>query len=63
MLAEIVVFAAFPRFSLAPSTLVIIGALRAAARWSITAQEPPLLLLASVRGLRLSGLTPMGSVR
>jgi PPP family 3-phenylpropionic acid transporter len=45
VLAEIVVFALSPRFTLQPSALVVIGALSAVARWSITAQEPSLAVL------------------
>ena len=40
VLAEIVVFALSPRFTLPPAVLVVIGALSAVARWLITAQEP-----------------------
>ncbi len=64
VLAEIVVFATSPRFTLAPSTLVVIGALSAVARWSITAQEPPVALLAMVQlahGLSF-GLTQVGTM-
>ncbi|WP_407180158.1 MFS transporter [Bradyrhizobium sp. STM 3562] len=64
VLAEIVVFATSPRFTLAPSMLVIIGALSAVARWSITAQEPQLILLALVQlahGLTF-GLTQVGTM-
>ncbi len=64
VLAEIVVFAASPRFTLAPSSLVVIGALSAAARWCITAQEPPIALLAVVQlahGLSF-GLTQVGTM-
>ena len=64
VVAEIVVFAISPRFSLAPSTLVMIGALTAVARWSITAQEPSLALLAVVQlthGLTF-GLTQLGTM-
>ncbi|WP_024510474.1 MFS transporter [Bradyrhizobium sp. ARR65] len=64
VLAEIVVFAASPRFTLAPSMLVTIGALSAVARWSITAQEPQLALLGLVQlahGLTF-GLTQVGTM-
>ena len=64
VLAEIVVFALSPRFSLQPSTLVVIGALSAVARWSITAQEPPLAVLAVVQlahGLTY-GITQVGTM-
>lgn len=49
VIAEIVLFALSPRFSLQPSTLVVIAALSAAARWVITAQDPPLAVLAIVQ--------------
>jgi PPP family 3-phenylpropionic acid transporter len=64
VLAEIVVFALSPRFTLAPSTLVVIGGLSAVLRWLITAQEPPLALLAVVQlahGLTY-GLTQVGTM-
>jgi PPP family 3-phenylpropionic acid transporter len=46
VIAEIVVFALSPRFSLHPSTLMAIGGLSAVVRWIVTANEPPLALLA-----------------
>ncbi|MDA9499697.1 MFS transporter [Bradyrhizobium sp. CCBAU 11357] len=46
VMAEIVVFALSPRFSLHPSTLMAIGGVIAVLRWIITASEPPLVLLA-----------------
>ena len=49
VLAEIVVFALSPRFTLPPAMLVVIAALSAVARWVITAQEPPLAVLAVVQ--------------
>jgi MFS transporter, PPP family, 3-phenylpropionic acid transporter len=60
--AEIVVFAVSPRFSLHPSLLVVIGGLSAVMRWSITAYEPPIALLAIAQlGHGLSfGLTQVG---
>jgi PPP family 3-phenylpropionic acid transporter len=64
VLAEIVVFALSPRFTLSPATLVIIAALSAVARWLITAQEPPLAVLAVVQlahGLTF-GLTQIGTM-
>lgn len=62
VIAEIVLFALSPRFSLQPSTLVVIAALSAAARWVITAQDPPLAVLAIVQlAHALSfGLTQVG---
>ena len=62
VVAEIVVFALSPRFTLQPSTLVVIGGVGAVARWLITAQEPPVALLAVVQlahGLSF-GLTQVG---
>jgi PPP family 3-phenylpropionic acid transporter len=64
VLAEIVVFALSPRFTLSPAVLVVIGALSAVARWSITAQEPPVVVLAVVQlahGLSF-GLTQVGTM-
>jgi MFS transporter, PPP family, 3-phenylpropionic acid transporter len=40
VLAEIVVFALSPRFTFAPASMVMIGAVAAALRWLLTAQEP-----------------------
>ena len=64
VLAEIVVFALSPRFTLAPALLVVIGALSAVARWLIYAQEPPIAVLAVVQlAHSLSyGLTQVGSM-
>jgi PPP family 3-phenylpropionic acid transporter len=64
VLAEIVVFALSPRFRLQPSVLVVIGGLAAVARWLITAQAPPVALLAVVQlahGLTF-GLTQVGTM-
>ena len=64
VLAEIVVFALSPRFKLQPSLLVVIAALCAFARWSITAQDPPIAVLAVVQlahGLTF-GLTMVGTM-
>ncbi len=64
VLAEIVVFALSPRFSLQPSLLVVIAALCAVARWSITAQDPSIAVLAVVQlahGLTF-GLTMVGTM-
>jgi PPP family 3-phenylpropionic acid transporter len=62
VIAEIVLFALSPRFTLQPSMLVLIAALSAAARWVITAQDPPLAVLAIVQlAHALSfGLTQVG---
>lgn len=62
VLAEIVVFALSPRFTLAPALLVVIGGLSAVARWLITAQEPSVAVLSVVQlahGLSY-GLTQVG---
>ena len=64
VLAEIVLFAVSPRFTLPPSMLVAIGALAAVARWVITAQDPPIAILAIVQlahGLTF-GLTQVGTM-
>jgi MFS transporter, PPP family, 3-phenylpropionic acid transporter len=64
VLAEIVVFALSPRFTLSPATLVMIGGLSAVTRWLITAQEPSLAVLAVVQtahGLSY-GLTQVGTM-
>jgi PPP family 3-phenylpropionic acid transporter len=64
VIAEIAVFALSPRFRLSPAMLVIIAALSAVARWLITAQEPPLPVLAAVQlahGLTF-GLTQIGTM-
>ncbi|GLH79605.1 MFS transporter [Bradyrhizobium sp. SSBR45G] len=49
VLAEIVVFALSPRFTLSPVSLVIIGAVAAVLRWTLTAQEPHAAGLAAVQ--------------
>jgi PPP family 3-phenylpropionic acid transporter len=64
VIAEIVVFALSPRFTASPAILVVIAALSAVARWSITAQDPPIGLLAAVQlghGLTF-GLTQVGTM-
>ena len=64
VLAEIVVFALSPRFTLSPTVLLVIGALSAVARWLITAQEPAVAVLAAVQlthGLSF-GLTQVGTM-
>lgn len=55
VVAEIVVFAMSPRFTLSPTVLVLIGAVSGVARWLITAQEPRLEVLAVVQ--LMHGLT------
>jgi PPP family 3-phenylpropionic acid transporter len=64
VVAEIVLFALSPRFTLPPEVLVVIAALSAVARWSITAQDPPIAILAVVQlahGLTF-GLTLVGTM-
>jgi MFS transporter, PPP family, 3-phenylpropionic acid transporter len=62
VLAEIVLFAVSPRFTLPSAMLVVIGALAAVVRWVVTALEPSLPILAVVQlthGLTF-GLTQVG---
>jgi MFS transporter, PPP family, 3-phenylpropionic acid transporter len=62
VLAEIVVFALSPRFTLSPALLVVLGGFSAVTRWLITAQQPPIAVLAviqSMHGLTF-GLTQVG---
>ena len=64
VLAEIVVFALSPRFTLPPSALVVIGGLCAVLRWLLTAQEPAVAVLAVIQlahGLSF-GLTQLGTM-
>jgi len=64
VVAEIVVFAASPRFTLQPSALLMFGGIAAATRWLITEQEPPVAVLAVVQlahGLSF-GLTQIGTM-
>jgi len=64
VVAEIVVFALSPRFKLPPALLMLGGASSAVLRWLITAQDPPLAVLAPVQLLHgLSfGLTQVGTM-
>lgn len=64
IMAEIVVFALSPRFSLPPSMLMVIGGVIAVLRWIVTASEPPLVLLAIAQlGHGFSfGLTILGTM-
>ena len=64
VVAEIVLFALSPRFTWPSAVLVVIGALSAVARWVITAQQPPIAILAAVQlahGLTF-GLTQVGTI-
>lgn len=62
VIAEIVVFALSPRFTLSPAMMVVIGALAGVVRWTLTAQEPSLALLALLQILHCLtfGLTQVG---
>jgi PPP family 3-phenylpropionic acid transporter len=64
VVAEIVVFAVSPRFTLQPSTLVVIGGLVGLARWVITAQEPSVDVLSLVQSAHgfTYGLTQVGTM-
>ena len=64
VVAEIVVFAVSPRFTLQPSSLVVIGGLVGLARWLITAQEPsvPVLSLVQLAHGFTYGLTQVGTM-
>lgn len=61
---EIVLFALSPRLRWSPATLIAIGGAGAVLRWLITAQEPPLALLAFAQALHaLSfGATHLGTM-
>lgn len=64
VLAEILVFAISPRFTLDPWILIVIGGLSAVVRWSITALEPQVAVLAVVQlghGLTF-GITQVGTM-
>ncbi|MBW7974257.1 major facilitator superfamily domain-containing protein 6 [Bradyrhizobium sp. BR 10289] len=64
VIAEIVVFALSPRFSLHPSSLMAIGGVSAVLRWIVTANEPPLALLVVAQlghGLTF-GMTMVGTM-
>jgi PPP family 3-phenylpropionic acid transporter len=64
VIAEIAVFAASSRFTLAPATLVILGGLGALLRWSLTAQALPLPVLVAVQLMHgvTFGLTQVGTM-
>lgn len=64
VLAEIVIFALSPRFTVSPAILLIIGAASGVVRWVVTAQEPRIEVLAAVQlmhGLTF-GITQVGTV-
>ncbi len=62
VIAEIVLFALSPRFVLPSAVLVVIAAASAVVRWAVTAQDPPIAILAIAQlGHGLSfGLTQVG---
>ena len=62
VLAEILLFALSPRFSSSPAMLVVIAAASAVVRWVITAQDPPIAILAVVQLMHALtfGLTQVG---
>jgi PPP family 3-phenylpropionic acid transporter len=62
VLAEIVVFAASPRFTWAPTLLVVLGGLSGLIRWVITAQQPDIAVLAAIQSMHglTFGLTQVG---
>jgi MFS transporter, PPP family, 3-phenylpropionic acid transporter len=64
VLAEIVVFAVSPRLTWQPATLVMIGGLSGLIRWTLTAQELPLPILAAVQLMHgfTFGLTQVGTM-
>jgi PPP family 3-phenylpropionic acid transporter len=64
VLAEIVVFALSPRFTLSPAMLMVLGGLCAGIRWLITAQQPPLAILAIVQMMHglTYGITQVGTM-
>jgi MFS transporter, PPP family, 3-phenylpropionic acid transporter len=64
VLAEILLFAISPRFSWPPAVLMAIAAASAVVRWVLTAQDPPIAVLAVVQlmhGLTF-GLTQVGAM-
>jgi MFS transporter, PPP family, 3-phenylpropionic acid transporter len=64
VLAEILLFAVSPRFSWPPAVLMAIAAASAVVRWVLTAQDPPIAVLAVVQlthGLTF-GLTQVGAM-
>jgi PPP family 3-phenylpropionic acid transporter len=62
VMAEIVVFALSPRFTLSPALLVVIGGLAGVLRWLITAQQPSIAVLAIIQSMHglTYGLTQVG---
>jgi PPP family 3-phenylpropionic acid transporter len=64
VLGEIIVFALSPRFTLSPAMLMVVGGLCTVLRWLITAQEPPVPVLAGVQMMHglTYGLTQVGTM-
>lgn len=64
VLAEIVIFAISPRFTVSPAILIIIGAISGVVRWVVTAQEPRIEVLTVVQLLHglTFGITQVGTV-
>lgn len=64
VIAEIVVFAVSPRFTVSPVLLVIIGASSAIVRWLVTAQEPSVgvLVIAQLMHGLTYGATLLGTM-
>lgn len=64
VIAEIVVFALSPRFTVSPVLLVIIGASSAIVRWLVTAQEPSVgvLMIAQLMHGLTYGATLLGTM-
>lgn len=64
VIAEIVIFAISPRFTVSPAVLVMIGAASGLLRWTVTAQDPRIEVLTAVQithGLTF-GITQVGTV-
>ena len=64
VIAEIVIFAISPRFTISPTVLVMIGAASAVLRWILTAMEPRLEILVAVQAMHglTFGITQVGIV-
>ncbi len=64
VIAEILIFAISPRFTVSPAVLVMIGAASGLVRWAITAQDPRIEVLTAAQimhGLTF-GITQVGTV-
>jgi PPP family 3-phenylpropionic acid transporter len=64
VIAEIIIFAISPRFTWSPATLVGFAAFGTALRWILTAQQPPVPVLAVIQTMHgiSFGLTQVGIV-